>query len=156
MSSLLSHAGRPNLRGVIFDMDGTLTLPNLDFDELYRRCGVSTSDDLLAEVAKMSPERQAAANAIIEEMEAEGARTAQLAPGVVELVTWLKAHNIPIALVTRNSQSTLAVFNSLLWEPAGLLPFTPAITRNDPYLPKPFPGECAQSAACSAACSRHR
>ena len=33
-------ASRPALRGVVFDMDGTLTKPNLDFTEMYRRCGV--------------------------------------------------------------------------------------------------------------------
>ena len=26
---------RPTLRGVVFDMDGTLTKPNLDFAEMY-------------------------------------------------------------------------------------------------------------------------
>jgi phosphoglycolate phosphatase-like HAD superfamily hydrolase len=107
---------------------------------MYRRCGVSTSDDILVAVAKRSPEDQAVANAIIEEMEAEGARTAQLAPGVVELAKWLKSHDIPIALVTRNSKTTVDVFVSKLWEPAGLQAFTPAISRNDPYPPKPDPG----------------
>ena len=36
----MSTASRPALRGVVFDMDGTLTKPNLDFTEMYRRCGV--------------------------------------------------------------------------------------------------------------------
>ena len=33
----MATASRPVLRGVIFDMDGTLTKPNLDFTEMYRR-----------------------------------------------------------------------------------------------------------------------
>ena len=32
-SMAYSNVPRPLLRGVVFDMDGTLTLPNLDFDE---------------------------------------------------------------------------------------------------------------------------
>ena len=36
-SSGMATASRPVLRGVIFDMDGTLTKPNLDFTEMYRR-----------------------------------------------------------------------------------------------------------------------
>ena len=35
----MATASRPVLRGVIFDMDGTLTKPNLDFTEMYRRVG---------------------------------------------------------------------------------------------------------------------
>ena len=31
-----STAARRRLRGVIFDMDGTLTVPNHDFAEMYR------------------------------------------------------------------------------------------------------------------------
>jgi hypothetical protein len=38
-SSSMATASRPVLRGVIFDMDGTLTKPNLDFTEMYRRVG---------------------------------------------------------------------------------------------------------------------
>ena len=33
MASAQANVPRPLLRGVVFDMDGTLTLPNLDFDE---------------------------------------------------------------------------------------------------------------------------
>ena len=64
-------SGRPVLRGVVFDMDGTLTIPNLDFKEMYGRCGVDNSKDILEEVAAMPKEQQLAANRIIEEMEAE-------------------------------------------------------------------------------------
>ena len=37
----MAKASRPVLRGVIFDMDGTLTKPNLDFTEMYRRVASS-------------------------------------------------------------------------------------------------------------------
>ncbi|KAJ1637043.1 hypothetical protein T492DRAFT_860750 [Pavlovales sp. CCMP2436] len=31
----------------VFDMDGTLTTPALDFGRMYERCGVAMSEDLL-------------------------------------------------------------------------------------------------------------
>ena len=52
----------PVLTGVVFDMDGTLTIPNLDFAKMYKRCGVCISDDLLAEVAAMPEERSKGRN----------------------------------------------------------------------------------------------
>jgi hypothetical protein len=38
---------RPTLRGVVLDMDGTLTIPNLNFSEMYDRCGIDAKDDIL-------------------------------------------------------------------------------------------------------------
>ena len=81
---------RPVLRGVVFDMDGTLTIPNLDFVEMYRRCGVDKSEDILAAIQAMQPSEAAAANAVIAEMEEEGRRTLKLAPGAVECCRWLQ------------------------------------------------------------------
>ena len=60
---------RPVLRGVVFDMDGTLTVPNIDFADMYRRCGVEASKDILEEIASMPEDRRDAANRIIEEIE---------------------------------------------------------------------------------------
>jgi hypothetical protein len=50
-------------------------VPNLDFKDMYSRCGVDMSKDLLTEVAKMSSSERDAANAVIEEIEEEGRRT---------------------------------------------------------------------------------
>jgi len=128
------------LRGVIFDMDGTLTVPNLDFKEMYERCGVSRSDDLLTAIAAMPVEQAARANAVIDEMEAEGRRTLRLEPGAVELCRWLRAHSLPVALVTRNSRLSVDHLHTALCEPAGMPRFDPAISRDDGGIPpKPDP-----------------
>lgn len=122
-------------------MDGTLTVPNLDFKEMYERCGVPLSDDLLASIAKMPAAEADAANAVIEEMEEEGRRTLVLESGVKELATWFKFHGVPMALVTRNSVRTVERLHDALWLPAGLPPFQPAISRDDEKVPpKPHPG----------------
>ena len=140
-------ASRPALRGVVFDMDGTLTKPNLDFSEMYRRCGVDMSEDILGAVAAMPPAERAAATAVIDEMEAEGRRTLAVMPGAVELVRWLHAHEVPTALVTRNTRATVAHLHDALWAPRGLAPFAPAISRDDELPAKPDPAAFARIAS---------
>jgi HAD superfamily hydrolase (TIGR01549 family) len=111
MDSSSSSGQRPTLRGVVFDMDGTLTKPNIDFAEMYRRCGVDINSDILAEVEQMSPQEKEKALQIIHEMEELGRQTLEvISPGgTIELLSWLHLHNIPIALVTRNTQQTVDV-----------------------------------------------
>ena len=48
-------------------MDGTLTKPNLDFGEMYRRCGVPLDQDLLAAVSAMPEAEALKAQSIIDE-----------------------------------------------------------------------------------------
>jgi phosphoglycolate phosphatase-like HAD superfamily hydrolase len=111
----MSLSPRPLLRGVVFDMDGTLTIPNLDFGEMYRRCGVEGNKDILYEIRNhMLPDQASKATAIIEEMEEEGRRTLQLQPGALELTQWLQAHQIPTALVTRNTKRSAQVLEDKL------------------------------------------
>uniref|UniRef100_A0A7S1XMH3 Uncharacterized protein n=1 Tax=Phaeomonas parva TaxID=124430 RepID=A0A7S1XMH3_9STRA len=133
-------ARRRVLRGVVFDMDGTLTVPNLDFREMYRRCGVEGKSDILAEMQAMTPARKEEVGAIIEEMEEEGRRTLELMPGAVHIGEWLKAQRIPAAIVTRNTKRTVDHLQTALWQTQGLPSFEPAISRDDPYPPKPAPG----------------
>lgn len=98
---------RPSLSGVIFDMDGTLTVPNLDFEEMYRRCKVPIDQDILYVISKMPASEADDARAIVEEMEEEGRRTMQLAPGTLEVIDWMQLHCVPMALVTRNTSKTV-------------------------------------------------
>eukprot|EP00567_Pseudictyota_dubia_P006123 CAMPEP_0197457196 /NCGR_PEP_ID=MMETSP1175-20131217/45372_1 /TAXON_ID=1003142 /ORGANISM="Triceratium dubium, Strain CCMP147" /LENGTH=391 /DNA_ID=CAMNT_0042991481 /DNA_START=227 /DNA_END=1402 /DNA_ORIENTATION=+ len=132
---------RPTLRGVVFDMDGTLTIPNLDFDEMYRRCNVSRSEDILAAVSTMDATQAAEAQSIIEEMEEEGRRTLRLMPGAIELGRWLHGHGIPTSLVTRNTKRTVSAMMENLWIPAGGTSFEPILSRDssDSRPPKPHP-----------------
>lgn len=129
---------RFTLRGVIFDMDGTLTVPNLDFVEMYRRCGVRRDQDILAAVESMDLLEKQKSLDIIDEMEEEGRRTLRLMPGAVELGRWLHHHGLPMALVTRNSNKTVQVFEERLWNPVGQK-FSPTISRDSHLPPKPDP-----------------
>ena len=134
--SLSTPARRP-LRGVVFDLDGTLTVPNLDFKVMYERCGVPQNEDILEAIAAMPDAEAATAAAIVEEMEEEGRRTLELTPGAREFAEWLARQGIPTALVTRNTRATIDHLHATLWK--GLPPFSPAISRDDTYEPKPHP-----------------
>eukprot|EP00471_Norrisiella_sphaerica_P010610 CAMPEP_0184499242 /NCGR_PEP_ID=MMETSP0113_2-20130426/40937_1 /TAXON_ID=91329 /ORGANISM="Norrisiella sphaerica, Strain BC52" /LENGTH=438 /DNA_ID=CAMNT_0026887077 /DNA_START=1 /DNA_END=1317 /DNA_ORIENTATION=- len=135
-----SGKGRPALRGLVFDMDGTLTKANLDFAEMYRRCGVDRKDDILEALNRMSPGEREKAVGVIEEMEEAGRRALELESGVKELGSWLKYHGIPMALVTRNTERTVEALHKNLWTPLGLPLFDPAISRDHKDIPfKPDP-----------------
>jgi phosphoglycolate phosphatase-like HAD superfamily hydrolase len=128
------------LLGVVFDMDGTMTEPNIDCKVMYERCGVTRSAHILKAIGCMAPEQAAAAQAIVEEMEEEGRRTLCLMPGAADLGIWLKRHGIRTALVTRNTAKTVNHFHEAVWQPHGLSAFQPAISRDNTAVPpKPDP-----------------
>ena len=74
------HSVIRGIRGVIFDMDGTLTVPVLDFAEMRSRLGLPQGTDILPAVRRMPAEQQARAMKIIEELEEEGYNALHLGP----------------------------------------------------------------------------
>lgn len=123
------------IKGVVFDMDGTLTQSaKLDFVEMRRRCGCETPD-ILGEVDSWPEERRTKAYEIIGEMEREALKTTTLMAGASAVAETLDAIGIPRALVTRNASSSVDVFHSSIWS---LTPFEPALSREfKPYKPAP-------------------
>lgn len=69
-----SQAAVIEIKGVIFDMDGTLTIPVLNFNQMRERLGLSKDQDILPTVQGFPPQERAKAMAIIEEFEEEGVR----------------------------------------------------------------------------------
>jgi HAD superfamily hydrolase (TIGR01549 family) len=129
-----STAARRRLRGVIFDMDGTLTVPNHDFAEMYRRVGCETKD-ILTEIEGWSEAERERAYAIIHETESEALATMRRMPGAATLGAFLDARGLPRGLVTRNVQASVAHFHANAWP---LPPFEPALAREfKPYKPAP-------------------
>ena len=98
------------IKGVIFDMDGTLTVPVFDFTKLKIKLGLSPKDDVLEAVGKMEGLQKASAQRMIEEFEDEGLRNFQLQPNIVQLLEFINSCGIKLALVTRNSQKGVDFF----------------------------------------------
>lgn len=120
------------ISGVIFDLDGTLTVPNLDFDLLREKIGIGP-EPVLEYIEGLEGEAAGRAWRILEDWEMQGAREASLADGVHECMDYMEAEGIRTAVLTRNSrQSAHAVLGRF-----GLA-FDAIVARED-AAPKPSP-----------------
>jgi HAD superfamily hydrolase (TIGR01549 family) len=122
------------IRLVIFDLDGTLTRPFLDFHRI--RAAIGLGEPLLEAMLALpdGPARDRAF-ATLEAFEREAAERSELNDGAREVLDLLRRRDIPAGLVTRNSRdsarTTLAKHG---------LPFEIVMTRDDaPPKPRPEP-----------------
>lgn len=121
-------------RGVIFDMDGTLTVPAIDFAAMRARLGIPAGD-ILAIIRDWEPDRRSWAFAVIEELEAVARDRLELQPGALDLVRLLDQRGIAKALMTRNTRLTA----DFLMERMAVR-FEPVLTREFwPVKPSPEP-----------------
>ena len=122
------------IRGIIFDMDGTVVDSKLDFDAIRRDLGFAPGEMIL-ETLQAIPRgpRRDSLQSILREHEKRGAAAAELMPGVSQFVHELSRRRIRCGILTRNSRYstdiTLKKFR---------LPFDPVLTRDDAP-PKPDP-----------------
>ncbi len=121
------------IRGLIFDLDGTLVDSGLDFPWMKREMGLPPGQPILESVESLDEPRRGECWRFLEAQEEAGARRATLMPGVTQFLAELEARYIRRAVLTRNSRSvtlaTLARFD---------LRFDPIVTREDgPVKPDP-------------------
>jgi HAD superfamily hydrolase (TIGR01509 family) len=119
-------------RAILFDMDGTITEPMLDFAQIRLEMGIGQKP-ILEALAEMEPGEAAVAREILERHEERVAENSNLNPGCDELFEWIAAKQLPIALVTRNSrQSAMTVLAR------HKIAMRAVISREDgPYKPSP-------------------
>lgn len=120
--------------GLIFDMDGTLTHPSLDFEAIRREIGITGDIDLTHAVKGMSAERQAEAWAIIESHEERAIADQQLQDGVRELLVACRDAGIKLGILTRNTHESV----DRLCEKFDLV-VDMIVAREFPFI-KPHPG----------------
>jgi phosphoglycolate phosphatase-like HAD superfamily hydrolase len=122
------------VRGMVFDLDGTLIDSALDFDLMRHDMGLPPGRPILESLAEV-PEGAAKEHmlAVLRTHELAGADRATLFPGVAQMLSFLQDEKIPIGILTRNSrESTERVLNRLA------LQFDEVLTREDAP-PKPDP-----------------
>lgn len=124
----------PLLRAVIFDMDGTLTRPYLDFPAI--RAAIGIPEPLLENMLALPPgPGRDRAFATLDRFEEEAAEASELNEGALDVLSFLESRGIPSGLVTRNSRrSTDRVLQK------HRLSFGIVVTREDaPAKPRPEP-----------------
>lgn len=98
------------IKGIIFDLDGTLVESSLDFELIRQQIGCPDDIDLLKYVDELSCKlAQASANQIILDHEYQDAVNAKPIKGMAELINTIAAVKLPMAIVTRNSLAASAM-----------------------------------------------
>ena len=122
-----------HVRAVIFDMDGTITVPALDFPRMKAEIGLPPEEGLLESLRRLRPGERAAAEEILLRHETAAARASVLNDGVPATLSALAAMGIRTAILTRNCRSSA----DIVMEKHGLR-FDALVTRED-CAPKPRP-----------------
>jgi HAD superfamily hydrolase (TIGR01509 family) len=89
----------------IFDLDGTLTVPTHDFEELRRLLALPAGRGILEALAELPSEEAAARHRQLERWELEHARRARAQPGAGEVLDELARRGIRRGVLTRNTHA---------------------------------------------------
>lgn len=123
-----------DIRGVIFDLDGTLAHSNPDFPGLRRELGIAPDADVLAYANSLSEESaRMTALETIHEYEKRSSLAASWVEGARELIEYLHAKSLPLAILTRNIPEAAQITIDRLGIDISLI-----LTRHDAE-PKPHP-----------------
>jgi len=99
-----------SIKTVIFDLDGTITEPVLDFDLIRREMGIRQQGlSVLEAMESMSESERSAAMTILERHEDHAAETSTLNIGAKETLDRLSRSSIPVGILTRNKRSNVIV-----------------------------------------------
>ena len=122
------------IRGIIFDMDGTLTAPDLEFAKIKQAADIGDVD-LLDYLRTATGREYVRIHKLLMRFEAGGVASARLNRGARTVLRYLAQHRFPTALLTRNSRKSVAgVCEKLKFK------FDLIITREDgPHKPAPEP-----------------
>src|SRR3954467_5212855 len=90
-------------KAILFDMDGTITEPMLDFPRIKAEMGIG-SRPILEALAEMSATERKRAETVLLRHEEEAAANSTLNAGCQEMLSWLERHRIRVAVITRNSR----------------------------------------------------
>lgn len=94
------------IRGVIFDLDGTLFDADYDWPAIKSRLGVSRADGSILDYLQALPAEEARRKReLLESIEDRATRAGRLIPGALDLLADLRRMGMKLALVTNNRAS---------------------------------------------------
>ena len=126
------------IKGVLFDFDGTLTLPGaLDFPAIKERLGCPPDEPVLEYLETQPATRRVELTKILEEFEEGAAETSRPNNGAEKCLSSLKKKGFLLGILTRNRLSSveraLEKFDGI-----SIRDFAAVVTR-EVSLPKPHP-----------------
>ncbi len=133
-----------HIRGIVFDLDGTLVTSNLNFNLIRSELGCPDELDLLTYVDRLSASEKVEAEAIIHRHEVYDAEHSEWLPGAETFVQRCIESQLPLAILTRNSD-----FSSRQKIAKNKIPISYLITRENAK-PKPDPSALNQIASAFA------
>lgn len=122
-----------HIRGVIFDLDGTLVTSSLDFVAIKQEICCPAAEDVLSFLKSLPEKQQNAALEVIHHYELLDAQSSDWMPGARDFVDRCIEDDIPMAIVTRNSLQSSKVKIE-----RNAIPIDRLITRENSK-PKPDP-----------------
>lgn len=101
------------IKTVIFDLDGTITEPFLDFDAIRKDMGLEADQGMILELMKkMDPQQLEHAHKVLHKHEAIAVENSTLNDGARNTIDELRSMGINIGILTRNTRdNTLAIEN---------------------------------------------
>jgi HAD superfamily hydrolase (TIGR01509 family) len=121
------------VRGVVFDLDGTLVVQELDFEAMRREIGLPSDTPLLEAVERLHGLEREAAVGVLRRHELAAAETARLNPGVRSFLDWLTVRGVRQAVLSRNMREAVLKVLSRCG-----VSFDQVLAREDaPYKPSP-------------------
>eukprot|EP00568_Trieres_chinensis_P000443 CAMPEP_0183309732 /NCGR_PEP_ID=MMETSP0160_2-20130417/25513_1 /TAXON_ID=2839 ORGANISM="Odontella Sinensis, Strain Grunow 1884" /NCGR_SAMPLE_ID=MMETSP0160_2 /ASSEMBLY_ACC=CAM_ASM_000250 /LENGTH=247 /DNA_ID=CAMNT_0025473801 /DNA_START=27 /DNA_END=767 /DNA_ORIENTATION=- len=128
------------IKGVIFDMDGTITKHCIDFADMRLRI-YSVADEymgpecyseecVLELYQKFPPEGQAVAKDVFNDIEEKAIKDMSFQDGLADLCRHLDERGLRRAVLTRNVARSVDAMHDLLLETEGLGPFYPVVSRD--------------------------
>ena len=95
------------LKAIIFDMDGTITRPHIDWKSLRAQIHCPIDKTIIEHINSLPSEASERANDILMQTEREAAQHAEINDGAVELVEVLRQRGLKLALVTNNHREAM-------------------------------------------------
>jgi HAD superfamily hydrolase (TIGR01509 family) len=99
----------PEFQAIIFDMDGTLTIPQHHFEAIRAELDIPSGELILEYLADLPRAEGMRRRAQLEVIERRIARKSKPAEGMHDLLNQVASGNLPVAILTRNSRANAII-----------------------------------------------
>jgi len=103
------------IKGILFDFDGTLTVPGaINFLEIKASLGCPSEIPILEFIESLDKDKQQKAYSLLDRHEEKAAKISFPAQGAESLITVFKKKRLPLGIITRNSRNAVSTKSFLV------------------------------------------